>query len=338
MLCGIALASCSDANQQLSITADSIVVVNGITDSARVRVSVAGEATRIAGRYEVDGGRVVFRPAFPFDPAREYTVVVDSAIVRKFSLPALTYAPSVRVNEIYPVADTLPENLLRIYIEFTGPMSRESGLPFVKLLDANGREVKDAFLPIDGSFWNDDHTRFTLFLDPGRVKRDILPNREMGRAMVAGRSYTIVVDRTWKDGRGQPLVYAHNKHIVASRADYRPISLAKWRLDLPAVNTTGALVIHFDKPLDHAMLNRAIGVRTGGATQVEGDIQVTDGDRAIRFIPTSPWKSGSYHVLVLDFLEDAMGNRINRAFEVDNFEHVDSTAAPSRYLIPFRIR
>ncbi len=29
--------------------------------------------------------------------------------------------------------------------------------------------------------WNEDRTRFTVLYDPGRVKRGILPNEEMGR-------------------------------------------------------------------------------------------------------------------------------------------------------------
>ena len=66
------------------------------------------------------------------------------------------------------------------------PMSRQAGVDFVRLLDDNGREVRNAFLPLEADFWNPAHTRYTLFLDPGRVKRGILPNEQMGRALRSG--------------------------------------------------------------------------------------------------------------------------------------------------------
>ena len=72
-------------------------------------------------------------------------------------------------------------------------------------LDDRGQEVVDAFLPLDADFWNDDRTRYTVFFDPGRVKRGILPNKQMGRALAAGKRYTLLVKREWRDGHGLPL-------------------------------------------------------------------------------------------------------------------------------------
>jgi hypothetical protein len=58
----------------------------------------------------------------------------------------------------------------------------KGGIGFVRLLDEAGDEVRDPFLPLDAEFWNRDRTRFTVFFDPGRQKRGILPNEEMGRS------------------------------------------------------------------------------------------------------------------------------------------------------------
>ena len=43
-------------------------------------------------------------------------------------------------------------------------------------------------------------------------------------------------------------------------------------------------------------------------------------------------------LLALDTLEDAAGNQIGRAFEVDNFDTVDKSPNPQRIMIPFRAR
>jgi hypothetical protein len=37
-------------------------------------------------------------------------------------------------------------------------------------------------------------------------------------------------------------------------------------------------------------------------------------------------------------LEDLAGNRIGRAFEVDNFDRTDDSPEPERTLIPFVVR
>ena len=60
-----------------------------------------------------------------------------------------------------------------------------------------------------------------MFFDPGRQKRGILPNQQMGRSLEPGQRYTLVVDREWRDGNGLPL-----KEVVhgASSASARPTS------------------------------------------------------------------------------------------------------------------
>ena len=103
------------------------------------------------------------------------------------------------VARVYPTSDVVPENLLRMYVEFSGPMGRPSGIEHMKLLDESGKEIPGAFLPLDYEFWSPDHTRFTAFFDPGRVKAGILPNQQMGRALNAGRSVTLVISREWRD-------------------------------------------------------------------------------------------------------------------------------------------
>jgi hypothetical protein len=328
------LAACAG---EIKVTADSTVVVEGLSDSTRLRVSVAGETTRIVGRHEVSGARLVFRPIFPFDPGREYDVAIDGEQTLRFKRPAPKLVPSTSVMRVFPTSDTLPANQLRLYIEFSAPMSRDGGLPYVHLLDADGSEVTDAFLPLDADFWNRERTRYTLFLDPGRVKRGILPNREMGRALVAGKRYSIVVDSTWRDGRGQPLVAPATKDFLARAADLKPIRLDGWTVTAPPAGTRDPLVVRFPEPLDHGLLRRAIDVE-GAAASITGSITVGNAEREWRFVPDSAWAAGAYRIVVLDILEDLAGNRVNRPFEVDRFERVDSVAAPSRFTLPFRVR
>jgi hypothetical protein len=329
-------------DRAVTIRADTVVTVSGVTDTARVRVSVAGDTARIVGRYFTGSDGITFRPMFPFDSGREYVVRVatdgGASAVQHFRLPLTARRPSTRVTRVYPSADTLPENQLRIYIEFSAPMSRTGGLPYVHLLDADGNEVKGAFLPLDADFWDRERTRYTLFLDPGRVKRGILPNEQMGRALTRRNRYSIVVDSTWRDGDGQPLVASYAKRFRAGPADYTPIALAAWRVEAPAAGTRDPLTIRFGESLDRGLLARALGVERADGSPLEGNTLISVDETEWRFTPTQPWPAGEHRIVVLDILEDLAGNRVNRAFEVDLFQRADSTAAPSRLTIPLRVR
>ena len=141
------------------------------------------------------------------------------------SLPAVVHAPSTVVAAVYPDGGGVPENLLRMYVHFSGPMGQQGGLDHVVLLDARGREMPDALLPLDTELWNEDRTRFTLLFDPGRVKHDILPNRSMGRPLRAGDRFTLVVKKDWIDARGVPLPRSSG----ASTA-WTPPTSARWTL------------------------------------------------------------------------------------------------------------
>ena len=157
--------------------------------------------------------------------------------------------------------------------------------------------------------------RFTLFFDPGRVKRGIKPNRELGRALVRGRRYALVIGERWPDGRGQPLKSAYRHEFTVIPAIEKPLDQRDCKIQPPDASTRKPLVVTFPWPLDYGLLHRALGVRMGGA-EVPGEISVEDGEKRWLFTPRDPWRADNYTLLVLSMLEDPAGNRLGRAFEV----------------------
>jgi hypothetical protein len=313
-----------------------------------LRVAVAGQdSIPIQGRYIANDSAIEFHPTYFFDRERPYRVIFvpsklpnvryDSVVSSEFTLPSGPNAPS-NVVRITPTIDTVPENVLRMYIEFTRPMSREPGTPFVHLIDDQGREVTHAFLPLDGDFWNPAHTRYTVFFDPGRVKRGILPNEQLGRALRAGRMYSIVVDSSWPDANGHALQHAFRRTFLAGPPVLVPIAPTAWTIAAPAARTRDPVVVRFPRPLDHGLLLRALGVETKRGSPVVGAITIEPGEIEWRFTPRDLWSAGDYSLVALSILEDIAGNRIGKPFEVDMFERVDSTAAPTRYTRSFRIK
>jgi len=313
----------------------------------RVSVSDSAESPAVLGAYRTTPGGLRFTPAFPFDPGRTYHVRFDAsrlpgappgtpALIGEVALPAVDGDPSTVVTRIHPSGPVVPENLLRIYVEFSAPMGRRSGIGHVQLLDDRGAVVEAPFLPLEYEFWSPDRRRFTVFFDPGRVKDGILPNREMGRALEAGRSYTLVVSREWRDERGLPLRAEHRHTFTAGPAMTRALDPDDWTIAAPPAGGRDPLVVTFRHPLDHGLLMRALGVRAGGRA-LPGAARVEAGETRWTFTPDEPWRAGRHEILALPILEDPAGNQIGRAFEIENADTVDAGPEAETTLVPFTI-
>jgi hypothetical protein len=299
----------------------------------------------VAGRYSVTDRGVRFTPAFPFQPGRRYDVRVDLGRFRRdephtlrttVALPGGETPPAeARVMGVSPAGQAVPENLLRFYIWFSAPMSRETGLPHVTLTDERSGVVAGAFLPVDGGFWNHDFTRYTLYFDPGRVKEGILPNERMGRPLVAGHRYRLAIATTWRDAQGAPLVEPFEHRFVAGPAAKAPLDLDTWQIALPPAGTRQPIVLRSPVPLDHAIALRAVGITSAGGEAVDGDVSLDVTDTRWQLVPREPWQAGSYSIVALETLEDPAGNRIGRAFETP----IDDRRPPPtpRLTRPFRI-
>jgi hypothetical protein len=314
-----------------------------------VRVSGARPDTpSVSGRHRVNGGAIEFSPAFPFDAGRKYDVVFDASrlpkprvvplVVTTVGLPAIERTPSTTIVRMLPTTGVLPENLLRVYLEFSAPMSRESGRDFIKLLDDKGQEVKDAFLSLDVEFWSSDYRRYTLLFDPGRVKRGILPNELFGRALTPGKRFTIQVDPRWRDGNGQPLAAPFSRSFQVAPADLAPMQLADWKIEMPKAGTNAPLVVTFPKPLDHGLLQRSLGVDRRGGGPVNGEGTIGAEERSWSFAPLDRWRAGQYVLVVMSNLEDPSGNRIGKPFDIDKFDQIDRSPEPDRFAVPFEVR
>ena len=314
-----------------------------------LRIAVAEDQPAMLGDYTVTGDGIRFTPRFPLDAGREYAVTFTGAAIpganagnprsasARVSLPAVVRDPSTVVAHIYPSSDVVPENQLRLYIHFSAPMGLKGGLDFIRLVDEKGREVVDPFLPLDAEFWNGDRTRYTVFFDPGRQKRGILPNQQMGRSLEIGKRYSIVVSRDWLDGNGLPLKEEFRKEFRVGPADEQPIDVQSWRVAAPPAGTREAIVVTFPEPLDHGLLLRALGVTSGDGTFLDGDVRVDEGERRWAFTPRAAWTAGTHQLTALAMLEDLAGNRIGRAFEVDQFDRADRSAEAERTSLPFAV-
>jgi len=343
----------------------AVIDVLGLTDAERaalkddapdavweslLKVSVQAanpEATppAVAGRYSVTDKGVRFTPAFPFQPGRRYDVRVDLGRFRRDQPRTLTTTVALprgqtpvaeaRVMGISPAGDTVPENLLRFYVWFSAPMSREPGLPHVTLTDERTGVVADAFRPAGSGVWNHDFTRYTLFVDQRRATGATVPNEPAERPLVAGHRYRLAIATTWRDAHGTPLVEPFEHRFTAGPALTAPLDLETWQITLPLAGTRQPIVLHTPAPLDHAIAPGAIAITSAGGEAIEGEVSLDVTDTRWQLVPSEPWRVGSYGVTALDSLEDPAGNRVGRAFETP----IDDRRPPAapRLTRPFRI-
>lgn len=311
---------------------------------------LAENTPAVLGRYRVVGRSLRFQPLFGFDAGRRYRVrfnpgalggdVAEAAkpVESILSLPKPDVAPETIVEAVYPSSDILPENQLKLYIHFSAPMRMGDGLPFIKLLDSAGEEVVDPFLPLGGEFWDRERRRYTVFFDPGRVKRGILPNEQMGRPLREGGEYSLVVDASWTDAEGNPLREPYRKTFRVGPPDETPLDTATWSLTIPKASTRDALVVDFPEPLDHGLMARALGVEGEDGQAVEGAIEVRENETRWAFTPDEPWEGGGYRLVAMSILEDLAGNQIGGLFEVDVFDQVERPDQREVYRVPFAVQ
>jgi hypothetical protein len=286
------------------------------------------------GEYSISGGNVCFRPQFPLDPGRSYQVTVGrepaTAIQIVLEKPQVKLPPPADVAAIYPSADKLPENLLRIYLQFTGPMRRGDVYEHIRLLGPDGKPVPSPFVTFGEELWNADCTRLTLLLDPGRQKHDLLPRQQAGPVLEAGKDYVLVIGGAWPDAHGRPLDRDIRKRFTAVAAESRAIQVTNWKLTPPSAGTREPLVVKFDRPLDHALLQRMTEVADMNGKAIAGELTVNDNERTWQFVPAQPWSRGEFALLVEPNLEDVCGNRVGRPFEVDEDRTEPTPAAEVR--------
>lgn len=278
----------------------------------------------VAGRFWVQDGSVRFAPRFPFAGGMSYALLVechgdvDGAEVREIRRPDPEAATTTEVLAIYPTAAELPVNLLRVYVHFSAPMSEGWAARAIRVTNEDtGETLDEVFLPPEPELWDPERKRLTMLLDPGRIKRGLVPNLEFGYPLVESTTVRIAVDPAFRDAAGQPLRAGAERSYSIGPALRARIDPTAWRLTAPAAGSRAPLLVEFDRPLDHGLLLHTLSVRDEAGRNVGGAAEIGEGERSWRFTPDDPWQAGAYQLVVEPRLEDVAGNSPARVFDRD---------------------
>ena len=280
----------------------------------------------VSGRYRLFEDEVQFVPHFPFERDVKYHVSFDAQLLGapltaesfdlEFLIPSEQKAPALtEVIQIFPSCDLLPENLLRFYVCFSNSMQRGRALEEISLLDSEGQPVADALYRPPVELWDRTMLHLTVLLDPGRLKRWVGPNVELGPPLKAGEKYSLEIGSGMTDLYGRPLREPFRKRFVVGDPVREHISVESWKMLPPVTGGRQALVLMFASPLDWSLLFHTITIGSADGSVIDGQVVVDQCERRWSFTPTSPWIAGMYHIRVGSSLEDVCGNSITGAFD-----------------------
>lgn len=280
----------------------------------------------VAGRYERDGDALRFTPAFGFTAEQRYVVRTRSPggphRLTEFTLPEASAAPSARVTRVYPSADILPENVLRFYVHFSVPMAPHRAPEFVQLRDTSGVADQAAFMKFKQELWNEDRTRLTILVDPGRIKRSVATRLDLGPAMEEGRRYTLTVNEGWPSADGASSLPAYCKHFRVGPPMRRRPDAALWKSTVPRPGTREPLTVRFDRSFDRHLLSTALHVTDNDGRAIAGSSHVGDHEVSWSFTPHKPWAVSGARIVIDEGLEDVAGNNFRGLLD----QHVRAAA------------
>ena len=284
----------------------SLVQISAKNDTAR---------TRVLGEFS-DDRSIIFIPALPFLRGAAYEVFVRNKKVGSFMVPPGAADPTILVAT-FPRIDTVPENLLKIYFDFSHPMQEGRSAQYIKLIRNDTDTLPDVFLDLQPELWNSSRTVLTLWLDPGRIKRDLQPNLRLGSPLHKNDKYTLFVAAAWRDADGRPLKENYLRTFFAGNRDSVGPEPERWQIRDTVKNSKPAIYIGFAEPLDHYLLMDCLLITDAKGTPVEGSFVLGSKDDQCIFVPKDIMVKGRYTLHVESKLEDLAGNNINKPFDRD---------------------
>ena len=270
----------------------------------------------VQGRHVIKGDYLIFSPYFPFEKGMTYIVKAKYADVdtghsfQSFQVGKKLPVDEAKVVSIYPSGNQVPENLLRFYIYFNTPMKKGQALKYIQLADTAGNIDRQAFMEFKQELWSPDGKRLTLLFDPGRIKRGVSTNRELGPALHEGKRYYLTISAEWQDVYGQSLSVEKTQQFVVSQAYRRSINIKEWEVNIPKANGHNPLIIRFDRMMDHALLQSMVQLKDDEKNLVEGQWEISAEGQEGQFVPIKKWQKGTYQLVFDNRLEDVAGNNL----------------------------
>jgi hypothetical protein len=226
--------------------------------------------------------------------------------------------PPVQVVQVFPSAQTVPENLLRFHVFFSSPPEVHRLLDAVRLIDDQGDVVPQPFLDLEHGLWDAGGTRLTLLLHPGRIKSGLIARARLGSALGRGRRYQLQIDMDLLTGAPDAGTVLHVQMLHVGSPLAGKVRLPVMQHLQPGAGTFSPLRIDFARPMDRLGLEDGLLLKKADGTDAGFDLQIEPGEQVAHLLPASAWAAEPYRLLFSPELEDVAGNRPGSGFEVES--------------------
>jgi hypothetical protein len=276
------------------------------------------QQTNVLGNLISEHNKYSFIPTIPFTDGQQYVITNKNEVVDSFIIQNSTNIKAPELVAIYPTKDTVPENLLKMYLVFSKPMQEvKSALDYIEVTDESTNKKVNIFLPLENELWNKNHTQLTLWLDPGRIKTGLIPNKKLGLPILNSHQYTINVSKDWKSADGVPLKNSFKKTMYAILHDNQIPMYNNWKISTPKSNTPEPLIINFNETLDFVLAMESFQILNLDKEVVEGKFKLVNHETVLEFYPKFKWNKGEFRIMTDTRLEDLAGNNLNHLFDKD---------------------
>lgn len=281
-------------------------------------VFLKGSSSPVLGDFSSNGNERVFTPTIPFTNGQHYIINHNEKLLVEFTVKTFQPKEVPKLKAIYPSTDTVPQNLLKMYFVFSEPMQEVgNSLDFISITDNYTGKRNSVFLELPSELWNKEHTRLTLWLDPGRIKTDLIPNKKEGLPLKEGRNYTLRIAENLKSAKGVKLNQSYSKDFFVSTSDRQKPDSFTWQISPPKKDSKGVLEIKFNEPMDGVLAKEVISITDNSGKTIRGRYELVDHERQLNFYPETLWYSTTYEITVRSLLEDLAGNNLNHLFDSD---------------------
>lgn len=335
-----------EAHLPADVAAALVASPDGCARALRVftAAAVAEGGPALLGTSACDPSGIRFTPRFSLVPGLAHRAVLDlrpwggARVESTFAAIDTRGEPSTSVVGVTPSGPDVPENLLKLYVHFSAPISAGRVRAHVRLVDIeSGEPVAAPFAEGGAELWDPERRRLTLLLDPGRIKQGLRGEAEQGPPLRAGRRYRLEIASGLRDAAGLPLRAPFRHELNVGPADHARPDPAAWIRTAPSAHTRAPLEVRFPEPLDAALLGHALTVEREGRA-VTGAVAIDPGERAWRFTPDLAWPDAPHELVVDPRLEDLAGNNLRRAFDRDLDAFPATPALPPATRLPFHPR
>ena len=191
------------------------------------------------------------------------------------------------VSAVFPSSDTLPENLLRMYVHFSKPMKTIGNLEKIDLVNEEGQKVVGAIFNNMYELWDKQQQQLTLIFDPSSVKTGLMAHAEKGRSLQAGRNYKLVIGHL-EDVEGNKLKEIYAKSFYVRDENRLSPNTEQWTIKIPKANSRSPLIIQFPAMLDRLSLQQRLQLTDKHKQPINGKVEIAKQETEWRFVYLPP--------------------------------------------------